>query len=73
MNYFKWFTVEFCSLLKQLLLTIYFSLVIDCPSEDFLDDLLTKNEYEMYYNDNVVIVHFTPMDVMHDTRYLKIS
>lgn len=45
-------------------------IVIDCPTKDFLDDLLRKNDYEKYYNSAVLMVHFTPTAVMHDNRYI---
>ncbi|XP_034243545.1 zinc phosphodiesterase ELAC protein 2-like [Thrips palmi] len=45
-------------------------IVIDCPSENFLDDLLSKEDYERYYDSSVVMVHFTPLAVMEDKRYI---
>ncbi|KAK3930312.1 Ribonuclease Z, mitochondrial [Frankliniella fusca] len=48
-------------------------IILDVPSEGYLDDLLQKDEYKDLYSkvNPCVIVHFSPPSVMKDERYIS--
>uniref|UniRef100_A0A1B6E0U4 Zinc phosphodiesterase ELAC protein 2 n=1 Tax=Clastoptera arizonana TaxID=38151 RepID=A0A1B6E0U4_9HEMI len=50
-------------------------IVVECPSEDFLDSLLEEESFSLYQTSNCendipfIVVHFTPSQVMLHPRY----
>ncbi|KAE8745397.1 hypothetical protein FOCC_FOCC007945 [Frankliniella occidentalis] len=52
-------------------------IVLDVPSEGFIEDLMQKEEYKEFFSstkqkqNSCLVVHFSPVNVMKDERYIS--